>query len=101
MKHLPVAGKAVTLLFTAAFLVACSSSDTKEQDAQDAAAQVAAEQAAAASEIQPEQTAMEEPHCPLLLPTRAESEWASTAVQGDLLPDFRRAYHCRSSPEFP
>jgi peptidoglycan-associated lipoprotein len=47
MKHLPVAGKAVTLLFTAVFLVACSSSDTKEQDAQDAAAQAAAEAAAA------------------------------------------------------
>ena len=33
MKHLPVAGKALTVLFTAAFLVACSSSDTKEDEA--------------------------------------------------------------------
>ena len=31
MKHLPVAGKAITLLFTAAFLVACSGSDTKRR----------------------------------------------------------------------
>lgn len=45
MKHLPVAGKAVTLLFTAAFLVACSSNDTKQAEA-EAAAQAAAAQAA-------------------------------------------------------
>jgi peptidoglycan-associated lipoprotein len=39
MKHVTVAGKALTLLFTAAFLVACSSSDTKEDtSAADAAA---------------------------------------------------------------
>jgi len=31
MKHLPVAGKALSLLFAAIFLVACSSSDTQEQ----------------------------------------------------------------------
>lgn len=30
MKHVTVAGKAITLLFTAVFLVACSSSDTKD-----------------------------------------------------------------------
>jgi peptidoglycan-associated lipoprotein len=41
MKHVTVAGKALTLLFTAAFLVACSSSDTMEDTS-------AAEQAAAA-----------------------------------------------------
>ncbi|GAB3285564.1 peptidoglycan-associated lipoprotein Pal [Parahaliea aestuarii] len=49
MKHINVAGKALTLLFTAAFLVACSSSDTKEDD--DAAARAAAA-AAAAEEAQ-------------------------------------------------
>lgn len=50
MKHLPVAGKAITLLFTVAFLVACTSSDTKEQEeaAAAAAAARAAEEAAAA-----------------------------------------------------
>jgi len=47
MKHLPVAGKALTLLFTAAFLVACSGTDTKEQEA---AAAEAAAQAQAAEE---------------------------------------------------
>ncbi len=46
MKPISVAGKAVTLLFTAAFLVACSSTDTKEAD--DAAAAAAAAEAAAA-----------------------------------------------------
>ncbi len=39
MKHLPVAGKALTLLFAAAFLAACSSTDTKEQEAAEAAEQ--------------------------------------------------------------
>ena len=48
MKHLPVAGKALTLLFTAAFLVACSGSDTKESD--EAAAASAAAEAARAEE---------------------------------------------------
>ncbi|MEH6581013.1 MAG: peptidoglycan-associated lipoprotein Pal [Halioglobus sp.] len=48
MKHLPVAGKAITLLFTAAFLVACSGSDTKESD--EAAAAAAAAEAARAAE---------------------------------------------------
>ena len=52
MKHLPVAGKAITLLFTAAFLVACSGSDTKESEeaaAAAAAAQSEAEQAEASA----------------------------------------------------
>ena len=48
MKQLPVVGKAVTLLFTAAFLVACSGSDTKESD--EAAAAAAAAEAARAAE---------------------------------------------------
>jgi peptidoglycan-associated lipoprotein len=48
MKHLPVAGKALTLLFTAAFLVACSGSDTKDDEAAAAAAAAAAEAAQAA-----------------------------------------------------
>ncbi|MFO7551184.1 MAG: peptidoglycan-associated lipoprotein Pal [Haliea sp.] len=53
MKHLTVAGKALTLLFVAAFLVACSSKDTKDDDAAaaaaaEAAARSAAERAAAA-----------------------------------------------------
>ena len=47
MKHLPVAGKALTVLFTAAFLVACSRSDTKEDEAAAAAAAAAAEARAA------------------------------------------------------
>ena len=46
MKHIPVAGKALTLLFTAAFLVACSGTDTK----QDEEAATAAAAAAAAAE---------------------------------------------------
>ena len=45
MKHVTVAGKALTLLFTAAFLVACSSSDTVE-DTSAADAEAAARQAA-------------------------------------------------------
>ena len=48
MKHFPVAGKALTVLFTAMFLAACSGSDTK--DAEDAAAQEAAARAAAEAE---------------------------------------------------
>jgi peptidoglycan-associated lipoprotein len=48
MKYLPVAGKAITLLFTAALLVACSGSDTKESD--EAAAAAAAAEAATAAE---------------------------------------------------
>ena len=50
MKHLPVVGKAMTLLFTAAFLVACSGSDTKEADEAAAAAAAAAEAARAAEQ---------------------------------------------------
>ena len=51
MRHLPLAGKAITLLFTAALLVACSGSDTKDAEAEAAAAAAAAkaaEEAAAA-----------------------------------------------------
>jgi peptidoglycan-associated lipoprotein len=47
MKHLTIAGKALTLLFVAAFLVACSSKDTKDDDAAAAAAAEAAARAAA------------------------------------------------------
>jgi peptidoglycan-associated lipoprotein len=46
MKQFPLAGKALTVLFTAAFLVACSGSDTKESE--EAAAASAAAVAAAA-----------------------------------------------------
>ncbi|WP_439102341.1 peptidoglycan-associated lipoprotein Pal [Congregibacter sp.] len=49
MKQIPVAGKALTLLFAAMFLVACSGTSTKEEEAAAAAAAAAAaEQAAAA-----------------------------------------------------
>ena len=41
MKQLPVAGKAITVLFTAVFLVACSGSDTKQQEQADAEAEAA------------------------------------------------------------
>ena len=57
MKHLTVASKALTLLFVAVFVVACSSTDTKEAEeaaaaaaAAATAASVAAEQAAAAEQ---------------------------------------------------
>jgi peptidoglycan-associated lipoprotein len=49
MKNLSVAGKALTLIFAAVFLVACSSNDTKEAD-EAAAAAAAASAAAAAAE---------------------------------------------------
>ena len=49
MKHLPVAGKFITVLFTAAFLVACSGSDTKKEDEAAAAAAAAAASASAAA----------------------------------------------------
>src|SRR5210317_394658 len=52
MKHLPVAGKFITVLFTAAFLVACSGSDTKKEDEAAAAAAAAAASAAAARAAQ-------------------------------------------------
>lgn len=47
MKHLSLAGKAVTLLFTAAVLAACAGKDTK--DADEAAAREASDAAAAAA----------------------------------------------------
>lgn len=50
MKHLPVAGKAITLLFTAAFLAACSGNDAKESEEAAAAAAAAAAEAAAQAE---------------------------------------------------
>ena len=54
MKHLPVAGKAITVLFTAALLAACSGSSKQEEEAAAAAAAAAeaarqAEQQAAAA----------------------------------------------------
>ena len=55
MKQLPVAGKALTLLFTAAFLVACSGSGSKEDEAAAEAArqaEVAAAEAAREAERQ-------------------------------------------------
>ena len=65
MKHLPVAGKAIALLFAAAFLVACSGSDTKESDEAAAAAAAAAdaaraEEQAAASAASAEEMRMRE-----------------------------------------
>ncbi|MEH6584928.1 MAG: peptidoglycan-associated lipoprotein Pal [Halioglobus sp.] len=51
MKHLPVAGKAIILLFTASLLAACSGSSKKEEEAAAAAA------AAAAASAQSEQQA--------------------------------------------
>lgn len=50
MRHLPVAGKIVTLLFTTAFLVACSSGPSKEEQAAAEAAAKAAADAKAAQE---------------------------------------------------
>ncbi len=54
MRNLPRAGKVCTVLFTAAVLAACGSSDTKDEDdaAAAAAAAAAAEQAAQAAELQ-------------------------------------------------
>jgi peptidoglycan-associated lipoprotein len=59
MKTASVAGKALTLLFTAAFLVACSGTDTKEQEAAAAAA-AAAESAAAEAAREAERQAQAE-----------------------------------------
>ncbi len=59
MKDLPVAGKALTLLFTAAFLVACSGTDTQQQE-EAAAAAAAAEAAAAQQAREAEQAAARE-----------------------------------------
>ena len=50
MKHLPVAGKAITVLFTAALLAACSGSSKQEEEA--AAAAAAAAEAARQAEQQ-------------------------------------------------
>lgn len=50
MKHLPVAGKAITLLFTVALLAACSGSSKKEEE--EAAAAAAAAEAARQAEQQ-------------------------------------------------
>lgn len=48
MKHMSIAGKAIALLFSAALLVACSGSDTKEQEDAERAAREAAAAAASA-----------------------------------------------------
>ena len=50
MKHLPVAGKAITLMFAAALLAACSGSSKKDEEA--AAAAAAAAEAARQAEAQ-------------------------------------------------
>ena len=61
MNHLPVAGKAITLLFTAVFLVACSSSAKKEEEAAASAAEAAAAaQQAAAAQAAEEQRRLDE-----------------------------------------
>lgn len=60
MKTLPVAGKALTLLFTAAFLVACSGTDTKQEEEAAASAAAAAEAAAAQQAREAEQAAARE-----------------------------------------
>ena len=62
MRHLPVAGKAITVLFAAALLAACSGSSKKEEEAAAAAAAAAeaarqAEAQAAATAAQAEQKA--------------------------------------------
>ena len=57
MKHLSIAGKAVTVLFTAALLVACSGNTKEEEDA--AAAAAAAEAARAAQAAQDAEAAAE------------------------------------------
>ncbi|MDP5052228.1 MAG: peptidoglycan-associated lipoprotein Pal [Congregibacter sp.] len=56
MKQIPVAGKALTLLFAAMFLVACSGNDTK--DADEAAAREAAMKAQQAEEMAREKDRM-------------------------------------------
>ena len=64
MKQLPIAGKAITLLFTAALLVACSGSGTKEDEEAAAAAAAAAAaksaQDAAAAQAAAEQQRLQE-----------------------------------------
>lgn len=58
MNQFPVAGKALTVLFTAMFLVACSGTDTKNEE--DAAAQQAAMEAEKAAEMAREKERMAE-----------------------------------------
>ena len=64
MKQLPIAGKLVTVLFTAALLAACSGSDTKDEDEAAAAAASAAAaraaQEAAAQEAAAKQKALDD-----------------------------------------
>jgi len=60
MKHLPIAGKAITLLFTAALLVACSGSDTKKQEEEAAAAAAAAAAAKSAQDAAAAQATAEQ-----------------------------------------
>jgi len=60
MKHLPIAGKAITVLFTAALLVACSGSDTKKEDEAAAAAAAASAQQAAAAQATAEQQRLQD-----------------------------------------
>lgn len=62
MTHLPVAGKAITLLFTAMFLVACSGSDTREQEEAARQAEEAArqQQQAAMEQARMEQQRLEQ-----------------------------------------
>ncbi|MFK7828146.1 MAG: OmpA family protein [Congregibacter sp.] len=57
MKHMPNAGKALTLVFTAAFLVACSGTDTKPQD--DAAMEAQARADEMAQQARDEKARME------------------------------------------
>lgn len=59
MRHLPVASKALTLLFTAAFLVACSGNSAKEDEAAAAAAAAAQSAARAAEEAAASQASSE------------------------------------------
>jgi peptidoglycan-associated lipoprotein len=60
MKHLSIAGKAIALLFSAALLVACSGSDTKEQDEAAAAAAAAAARAAQGAATSAEMARLQE-----------------------------------------
>lgn len=80
MKHISVAGKALTLLFTAAFLVACSSSSTKEQEDAAAAAK-AAQEAQAAQEAEAAQAAQ-----------RAQAAAAAAQADQQRLLDAAAAY---------
>jgi peptidoglycan-associated lipoprotein len=57
MKHIPVAGKALTLLFAAIFLVACSGTDSKSTD--DAAAETAMQEEKMAEEAREKERQMQ------------------------------------------